>query len=135
MTQLAAQMLLAPATATAAAWLRPVYAAWLRPVYAAWLRPVYEDADVVARSQLIVVGHLQRGSIVYVPHRRRPHRGHSWEHHAALVVRRVLKGKGKLARRELPLIIHYEPAARRGLPEGPGQDQVIRRTLHLRSKG
>ncbi len=55
----------------------------------AWLRPRYEDATVVGRSELIVVGRLVAGSIKYVPHARKPDRGRSGEHHANLVISEV----------------------------------------------
>jgi len=71
----------------------------------AWLRPEYEDATVVERSELIVVAHLAEGSIQYVPHEKKPDEGASWEHHATLVITRVLKGK--CDDKETPIIIHY----------------------------
>ncbi|MHC4252624.1 MAG: hypothetical protein ACYS9X_26195 [Planctomycetota bacterium] len=74
------------------------------PVHA-WLRKRLEDAVVVERSQVIVVGRLKRGSIEYVPHKRKPNEGASWEHHAILIVSEVLKGT--LDEREIPIIIHY----------------------------
>lgn len=69
------------------------------------LRAYYEDAVVVERSEVILVGRLKKGSIEYVPHKRKPHEGRSWEHHAVLVVGQVLKGT--LDEREIPIIIHY----------------------------
>lgn len=71
----------------------------------AWLRAPYEDAMIVERSELIVVGRLLPGSIRYVPHRRQPDRGASWEHHATLAVSEVLKGTCSQA--QVPIIIHY----------------------------
>jgi hypothetical protein len=71
----------------------------------AWMRAPYEDAEIVQRSQLIVVGALKEGSLQYVPHPHPPGEGGSWEHHATLVVREVLKGKNE--QRELPIVIHY----------------------------
>lgn len=71
----------------------------------AWLRLRYEDATVVDRSELIVVGHLKGGTIQYVPHKKEPHEGASWEHHAVLVITKVLKGKCSSAK--IPTIIHY----------------------------
>jgi hypothetical protein len=71
----------------------------------AWLRPSYEDATVVERSELIVVAGLKGGTIRYVPHKRKPHEGRSWEHHAVLVVTDVVKGK--CDEKEIPIIIHY----------------------------
>ena len=72
---------------------------------AAWLRPLYEDAIVVDRSELIVIGHLKEGSIEYVPHNKKPNEGASWEHHARLVITDVLKGSTNET--EIPIIIHY----------------------------
>ena len=69
----------------------------------AWMRLIYEDATVLERSELVVVGHLKEGSIVYVPHGEEPASSH--EHHATLTVAGVLKGK--LERKEIPIIIHY----------------------------
>jgi hypothetical protein len=43
----------------------------------AWIREPFEDADVVARSELIVVAHVKPGSIRYVE----PGDG-LWVHHA-----------------------------------------------------
>src|SRR5262249_33896926 len=44
-------------------------------------------------------------SITRVSHKKNPNEGASWEHHATLVVTEVIKGK--LAEKEIPLIIHY----------------------------
>jgi hypothetical protein len=41
------------------------------------LRPRYEDATIVDRSELIVVGHLEADSIKYVPHKRKAGEGRS----------------------------------------------------------
>ncbi len=71
----------------------------------AWLRPSFEDAVVVERSELIVVGRLQRGSIIYFPREGKPAEGRSWEHHATLVVKEVLKGD--LKHPEMHIVIHY----------------------------
>jgi hypothetical protein len=71
----------------------------------AWRRAPYEDAMIVGRSELIVVGRLLPESIRYVPHRRQPDRGASWEHHATLAVSEVLKGTCSQA--QVPIIIHY----------------------------
>jgi len=71
----------------------------------AWMRLHHEDVIVVERSELIVVGHLRPESIQYVPHKKAPGDGASWEHHATLVISEVLKGKSEKA--EIPLIIHY----------------------------
>jgi hypothetical protein len=64
-----------------------------------------EDATVVERSELIVVAHLKKGSILKVSHEKSPVAGASWEHHAVLVITTVLKGK--CDKQEIPLIIHY----------------------------
>jgi len=70
----------------------------------AWLRPSYEDATVVARSELIVVGELKEGRVDFISHRRAPDAG-SWEHHATLVITEVLKGE--CDQKEIPVVIHY----------------------------
>lgn len=70
-----------------------------------WLRPSYEDATVVERSELIVVGRLNGDSIRKVPHERRPDEGQSWEYHATLTITEVLKGKAP--GEEIPIVIHY----------------------------
>ena len=70
-----------------------------------WLRMRVEDAVLVERSELIVIGHLKADSIKYVPHKREKNEGASWEHHAVLAVTEVLKGK--LDEKEIPLVIHY----------------------------
>lgn len=85
----------------------------------AWERPKFEDATVVARSELIVVGHLKPDAIRHIPHKKKPGEGASWENHAVLVITQVLKGKCDQA--EIPIIIHYglEPISNRaGLPRG-----------------
>lgn len=71
----------------------------------AWLRMRVEDAVLVERSELIVIGHLKADSIKYVPHKREKNEGMSWEHHAVLAVTEVLKGK--LDGRKIPIVIHY----------------------------
>ncbi|MEI6809117.1 MAG: hypothetical protein WCN95_10380 [bacterium] len=71
----------------------------------AWLRPLYEDALVVERSELIVIGHLKEGSIDYVPHSKKPGEDSSGVHHARLIITDVLKGHA--AEKEIPIIIHY----------------------------
>ena len=71
----------------------------------AWLRPQFEDATVVERSELIVIGHLKEGSIQEAPHNTLPGQGVSSEYHATLVIAKVLKGK--CDKEEIPLIIHY----------------------------
>lgn len=71
----------------------------------AWLRMRVEDAVLVKRSELIVIGHLKANSIKYAPHKREKNEGMSWEHHAVLAVTEVLKGK--LDGRKIPIVIHY----------------------------
>lgn len=71
----------------------------------AWMRPTYEDDEVVARSELIVVGGIKDGSIQFVLHPHDPNTGASWEYHATLRVARVLKGKCE--EKEIPVILHY----------------------------
>lgn len=71
----------------------------------AWLRMRYEDAQVVERSELIVVGAIKDGSVVVVPHPREVHRGLSWETHATLLVGEVVKGECR--EKELPIVIRY----------------------------
>jgi hypothetical protein len=78
---------------------------WIAPSHAlAEMRESFEDAEVVARSELVVVAHLQPGSVTYVAHP--PSRyGASWEHHATLVITATLKGKP--GAKEIPIIIHF----------------------------
>jgi hypothetical protein len=64
-----------------------------------------EDEDVVSRAEAIVVGHLDAGSIRYVPHAASGDEGRSWEHHATLVVAETLKGD--LAPGRTEIVIHY----------------------------
>lgn len=71
----------------------------------AWLRRPYEDATVVERSGLIVVGHLEAESIKFVAHEMNSDRGKSWEHHATLVITDVLKGITYSKR--IPIVLHY----------------------------
>jgi len=54
----------------------------------AWLRPHYSDEQIVARAELIVIGRVRDGSIVFLP--RKVSEG--WEHHAELLISEVLKG-------------------------------------------
>lgn len=65
----------------------------------------YEDAEIVGRSELIVVGHLLPDSIQYIPHTEKDGHVHSWEHHATLIIAEVLKGK--MNKKEIPIIIHF----------------------------
>ncbi|MBN1554844.1 MAG: hypothetical protein JXA11_08860 [Phycisphaerae bacterium] len=71
----------------------------------AWLRPSHDDATVVERSELIVVGHLDAASIQFVLHKNKPHEGRNHEHHATLVIHEVLKGSEK--KKSMPITIHY----------------------------
>ena len=72
----------------------------------AFHRPVYEDATIVQRSELIIVGHIKKGSIEYVPHKKRnSDAGASWEYHVILSMTEVLKGQCE--EKEIPIIIHY----------------------------
>jgi len=69
------------------------------------LRPLFEDEQIVERSELIVIGHLIRDSVEYIPHDTRPGEGRSWEHHAVLTISQVLKGSSK--DKKIPITIHY----------------------------
>jgi hypothetical protein len=80
------------------------------------MRQHYEDATIVERSELIVVGRLIRESILYVPHERKPGDGRSWEHHGTLLVSEVFKGKA--AETEIPIVIHYGLLSAEALEEG-----------------
>ena len=72
----------------------------------AWMRAGFWDAEVVQRSELIVVGHLKPDSIRYVPHTNNPpFFGKSWEHHATLVITSIIKGTS--TNTEIPIVIHY----------------------------
>lgn len=76
----------------------------------AGLRALDEDAVVVRRSELIVVGRLKRGSVKYVPHKHVAHptipgNPASWEHHAMLTISEVLKGKTK--ENEMTIVLRY----------------------------
>ncbi len=66
-----------------------------------WLRGHVEDAILVERSELIVLGHLQPGSVEVVAHKG----GGSHEHTATLLVSEVIKGKADAT--EFRVIIHY----------------------------
>ena len=69
------------------------------PAYG-WLRPCYEDITVVQRSELIVAGRLERGSIVSAS----PGQGFN-QYHARLAITKVLKGISEDA--EIPVIIYH----------------------------
>jgi hypothetical protein len=71
----------------------------------AWLRAPVEDAELVQRSELIVVARVVRGSVVYVPNPKQPARGTSWHHLATLAIGEVVKGT--LREAQLPIVIHY----------------------------
>lgn len=71
----------------------------------AWLRGRVEDAVLIERSELIVVGRLDKESIKYIPHRSKPGTGHSHEHHAILIIAETLKGK--IEEKQVPIVIHY----------------------------
>ena len=76
----------------------------------AWLRMYVEDAILAARSELIVVGHIKKGSVTYVSHNKNENEGAGWEYHAmeyhaTLVIAETVKGK--LEEKELPITIHY----------------------------
>lgn len=79
--------------------------ALLAPEAHAWLRASYEDAVIVQRSELIVIGYIKKDSIKYIPHDHKPNEGASWEHHATLVITEVIKGQ--LEEKEISIIIHY----------------------------
>lgn len=81
-----------------------MFAAWV-PRAQAWLRPIYQDAEVVARSELIVVGRLDKGSLKYVPHENKGSGGASWEYHGTLLVSEVLKGT--LQEKQIPIVVNY----------------------------
>jgi hypothetical protein len=75
-----------------------------RPAHA-WLRAFYEDDELVARSELIVVGGIKDGSLQFMPQWHKPGEAIWWEHRAMLTVHRVLKGKTD--QQEIPIVIHY----------------------------
>jgi hypothetical protein len=59
------------------------------------------DGELVDRSELIVIGRLQDGSVGARQHPR----GFSTEHHATLIIEKVLKGK--LRNSQIPLLIQH----------------------------
>ncbi len=71
----------------------------------AWLRVPVEDAQLVQRSEVIVLGRILRGSVVHVPHQTRPGEGASWHHLATLAVSEVVKGS--LKDKALAVVLHY----------------------------
>ena len=96
----------------------------------AWPTKLYSDAEVVARAELIVIARVKEESIKKVIHKDKG----SYEHHAILVVTRVIKGVSHDA--ELPITIHYGllPVSARYVkdmntkataPEEPGEATLI----------
>jgi hypothetical protein len=96
----------------------------------AWPTRLYTDAEVVKRSDLIVLAHVEVGSIKKVLHEG----GASYEHRAVLVVSRVIKGEFhnrklpfKIPYGLIPVSAQYEKnidqgdATRRSPPEEPGE--------------
>jgi hypothetical protein len=71
----------------------------------AWVRFPHVDAQVVERSDAILVGHLVKDSIICVPHPAPPGAGSSQHYSATLVITEVLKGSVK--EKEVPVIIQY----------------------------
>ena len=108
--------------AAAALWLTLL--AWTSPA-SARLRFRYPDDEVVARSELIIVGGLRDGSIRCVTHVDAARESRSFEYHATLRIARVLKGTTKAT--ELPVVFHH------GLvPAVGGVEQRDGFTLNLR---
>ncbi len=70
-----------------------------------WIRPEYEDAFVIARSELVVIGHLKEGSIRPSPHLQKEKDAVSNEHEGVLMITSVIKGG--LGAVEIPIILHY----------------------------
>lgn len=90
----------------------------------AWLRELVFDDQLVARSELIVIGRLDPASLKCVQFPRDPEDGDCmppWEEHGTLIVSEVLAGQDE--GRELPVIIHYGLGVRIGgfeeYPLGP----------------
>ncbi|MFH1742730.1 MAG: hypothetical protein ABIH23_27300 [bacterium] len=71
----------------------------------AWLRAPVEDATLVERSEIIVVGRLLKDSVEYVPHMKGSIKTGTSEHHARLAITEVIKGTCE--DKEIPIIIHY----------------------------
>lgn len=71
----------------------------------AFARSRHEDAEVVARSELIVVARMEEGSIRMERFRDELSGASAHVHHATLIVTEVLKGR--LTRKKIPVIIHY----------------------------
>jgi hypothetical protein len=72
----------------------------LAPAAHGWLRIAYEDAVVVQRSELIVVGHLVRGSVI-----REQSAPGVRQYRALLQITEVLKGVN--AENEIPITIYH----------------------------
>ncbi|MCF7788364.1 MAG: hypothetical protein K9N47_19740 [Prosthecobacter sp.] len=92
----------------------------------AWPTRLYTDAEVTARAELIVIARVKEGSIKKVAHKSEG----TYEHHAILLVTRVIKGVFQDA--ELPITLRYGllPVAARYVkdmntrptaPEEPGE--------------
>lgn len=98
---------------------------WPAETAHAWLRAHIDDATIAQRAQLIVVGHLELGSIERIMHDHKPDEGRSWEHHATLVVTEVIKGQTK--QKKLPIILHYglTPTEQGGDQAAGEPDRVI----------
>ncbi|MEY2487359.1 MAG: hypothetical protein QOH39_3007 [Verrucomicrobiota bacterium] len=115
--------------------LTAILAALLLGRAAAWPTKLYGDGEVVGRAELIVVARVKEGSIKKII----AGRGSSYEHHAILVISRVVKGE--LHKEELPITISYgllpvsarqekhmtpdEDATKRSGPEEPGESTKI----------
>src|SRR5437867_2106153 len=90
------------------------------------MRLRYPDDEVVARSELIIVGGLQQGSIRCVTRIEKTCGGRSFEYHATLRGAKVLKGKTEA--KELPMVLRH------GLvPAVGGVEQRDRFALNLRA--
>ena len=70
----------------------------------AWERRQYSDEEIVSRADLIVVGKIKEGSIVFVPHDTKDE-GASWEYHVELLIFEVLKGQ--ISSNSMIVSIHY----------------------------
>jgi hypothetical protein len=70
----------------------------------AWLQRYYSIAEVVPRSELIVVSRINAASIVRVPHGNSA-LGTSQEHHVELLISEVLKGQTSAT--SMVVSIHY----------------------------
>lgn len=67
----------------------------------AWEFSVYTDAEVGQKAEWIVLAHVKEGSIEKILHGSK----NNYEHRAALVVSRVIKGE--VREKELRITIHY----------------------------